>query len=212
MKVKPKIKNEKERRYAIDVEIRDESEDEMILAGYALKFNTEALIGSKDYGYIETIDPLALNNTDMRKVPLKYNHEGSYLAMASTKNGSLKLEVDTIGLRFEAKLINTQSNRDAYAMVKSGLLSECSFAFTAPLDGGSEWSNFDDNIPLRKIIKIDKLYDIALVDVPAYDNTEVYARSLETLEDVLKTVETEKREQEAIISRINIKIKLNMEE
>lgn len=200
---------EKEQRYAIDVEFRNE-DDKMRLVGYAAKFENETLIGSESWGFREIIMPNAFDETDMKKVPLKYNHANGYLAMASTKNGSLKLTVDEIGLRFEAELIPTQNNKDIYKSVEAGLLSECSFAFTIDYDNeGSEWVDLDKDIPLRKIHKIDRLFDIALVDIPAYENTEVYARSFEVLEDIQKSVEAAREKQESLIRRMNIKIKLN---
>ncbi len=200
--------NDKEVRYAANVELRQEDE-KMILEGYALTFNNETVIGSKDWGYRELILPEAFNKTDMRKVPLKYNHAQGYLAIASTKNQSLQLIVDEKGLRFIAELIPTQANKDVYQMVKSGLLSECSFAFSIPFEDGSDWIDLDGNMPLRKIKKIDRLYDIALVDIPAYSDTEVFARSFEVLEDHRKTVEAEVREKEALARRIRIMIELN---
>lgn len=203
-----KYTHEKERRYASEIEIRkDDEEKKMIISGYALKFDNETLIGNEIYGYREVIKKGALDKTDMKKVPLKYNHDGGYLALASTKNDSLKLKVDDTGLKFDAELINTQANRDVYKMIESGLLSECSFAFTVDLRKGSVWNN-SEKTPLREILKIDRLYDVALVDIPAYDNTTVYARSFELLENNLKAVEAELENERVIRSRINIKIKL----
>lgn len=201
-----KLINPKEIRSGVEFSLRKADENEMILEGYALKFNNQTLIGSPDYGFREVIVPGALDKTDMKKVPLKYNHSGSYLALASTKNDSLKLEVDPIGLKFEAKLINTQSNRDVYEMVKSGLLSECSFAFTLTNDG-SEW-DWSQDIPLRKIKNIDRLYDIALVDIPAYENTTVGARSFELFENEKKAVEAEKKQKHDLKLQMEMKIKL----
>lgn len=199
---------EKERRYALNVEFRNEDE-KMRLVGYAAKFNNETLIGDKSWGFREVIMPTAFDNADMRKVPLKYNHDDGYLALASTKNGSLKLEVDEIGLRFEAELLDIQNHKDIYKMVESGLLSECSFAFTIDLENnGSEWVDLEEDIPLRKIHRISRLFDISLVDIPAYESTEVYARSFEVLEDIQKTVEAERRKHESLIRRMNMKIKL----
>lgn len=203
---------EKERRYTSTVEFRNE-DDKMRLVGYAAKFNNETIIGDKSWGFREIIMPTAFDGADMRKVPLKYNHNDGYLALASTKNGSLILTVDDIGLRFEAELLDIQDHKDIYKMVQSGLLSECSFAFTIDLENkGSEWEDLDEDLPLRKINKISRLFDISLVDIPAYENTEVYARSFEILEDIQKTVEAEKRKQEGLIRRMNMKIKLIMED
>lgn len=204
---------EKEMRAGYEFEVRtitntENSEEEMYLEGYALKFNSETLIGSPSYGFREVILQGALDEADMRKVPLKYNHDNSYLALASTKNGSLELEVDDVGLKFKAKLIPTQSNKDVYLAVKEGLISECSFAFTIDYENnGSEWE-FDGEIPLRKITKIDRVFDVAIVDLPAYEQTSVHARSLTLLEDKLKSLEDEKRAIDAAKKRMLIKIKL----
>ena len=200
--------NPKETRIATDISFRkDEENDKMFLEGYFLKFNQETLIGNDKYGFRETILPDALASTDMRKVPLKYNHNDGYLALASTKNGSLKLEVDEIGLRGTAELLDIQTHRDIYKMVNSGLLSECSFAFTLNSKEGSEW-DFDQDVPLRTIKKIDRLYDVSIVDLGAYPDTEIFARSFEKLEDIRKTVEAEVANKEAMVRRINMKIKL----
>ena len=185
----------------------DANEEIMELEGYALKFNNQTLIGSEEYGFREVIDPKALDETDMKKVPFKYNHEGSYLLLASTKNGSLTLEVDEIGLKFKSTLINTSSNRDVYLSVKEGLLSECSFAFTlAP--GGYEW-DWEPDIPLRKITKISRLYDIAIVDIPAYNDTSVSARSLELFENNKRAFEGVQEQQKKKKLEMEMKLKLS---
>ena len=73
-------------------------------------FNTPA----SHWGMTEVIAPEALDNTDMSDVPLKYNHEDSHLILARTRNGSLKFEKDSVGLKMIAELIDTQSNKDIY--------------------------------------------------------------------------------------------------
>ena len=50
-------------------------EDKMILEGYPIVFNQETLIGSEQSGWIESIDPHALDEADMSDTPLKYNHQ-----------------------------------------------------------------------------------------------------------------------------------------
>jgi HK97 family phage prohead protease len=201
-------KNPKETRVAMDVSFRKDGEDEiMVIEGYFLKFNQRTLIGSKDYGFEEVILDTALNDTDMRKVPLKYNHNDGYLALASTKNGSLNLEVDSVGLKGRAELLNIQSHNDIYQMVESGLISECSFAFTLDSDNGSDW-DFEKDVPLRTIRKIDRLYDVSIVDLGAYPDTEIYARSFEKLENIQKTLEDAEDKKNVLVRRLNIKIKI----
>ena len=108
----------------------------------------------------------------------KYNHEDTYLIMARTRNKSLQLEVDDRGLKIYAELIDTQSNRDVYKSIRAGLLDKMSFAFIV---SEANWDTVDGQ-DVRRIKGIEKLFDVSVVDVPAYDQTEVYARSKEVAE------------------------------
>ena len=191
----------KETRLA-DVTLHEE-DDKMILEGYALVFNNETLIGDETYGFIEEISPNALQETKMKDVPMKYNHMDSFLIIARTKNQSLSLTVDNIGLKVRAELLDTNTNQDIYKMVRSGLLDKMSFAFTVD---EQVW-NREGRIPKRTITKIDRLYDVSVVDTPAYDATSIYARSLESMELELKAMELEEQEQKSVIIKKRIKIK-----
>ena len=139
----------------------------------------------------------------MKDVPLKYNHQDNFLVLARTRNKSLELEIDEVGLKIKATLIDTQSNRDIYKMVQNGLLEKMSFAFTVK---EQTWDRSGE-IPYRTILKIDRLYDVSIVDVPAYEGTSVYARSLELLDSETKALENERIEKQKQIIRKKIKIK-----
>jgi HK97 family phage prohead protease len=191
----------KETRLA-DVTLHEE-ENKMILEGYALVFNNETLIGDEEYGFLEEIDSRALSETKMKDVPMKYNHMDSFLIIARTKNQSLSLTVDSIGLKVRAELLDTNTNQDIYKMVRSGLLDKMSFAFTVD---EQVW-NREGRIPKRTITKIERLYDVSVVDTPAYDATSIYARSLESMELELKAMELDEQEQKSSIIKKRIKIK-----
>lgn len=191
----------KETRLA-DVTLHEE-EDKMILEGYAIVFNSETLIGDEEYGFMEEIDSRALSETKMKDVPMKYNHMDSFLIIARTKNQSLSLTVDSIGLKVRAELLDTNTNQDIYKMVRSGLLDKMSFAFTVD---EQVW-NREGRIPKRTITKIERLYDVSVVDTPAYDATSIYARSLESMELELKAMELAEQEQKSSIIKKRIKIK-----
>ena len=191
----------KETRLA-DVTLHEE-EDKMILEGYALVFNNETLIGDEEYGFIEEIDSRALSETKMKDVPMKYNHMDSFLIIARTKNQSLSLLVHSIGLKIRAELLDTNTNQDIYKMVRSGLLDKMSFAFTVD---EQVW-NREGKIPKRTITKIERLYDVSVVDTPAYDASSIYARSLESMELELKTMDLAEQEAQSIIIKKRIKIK-----
>jgi phage head maturation protease len=88
-------------------------------------------------------------------------------------------------------------------MVRSGLLDKMSFAFTVD---EQVW-NREGDIPKRTITKIERLYDVSVVDTPAYDATSIYARSLESMELELKTMELEEQKEKSELIKKRIKIK-----
>lgn len=179
-------------------------EEGMILEGYALVFNKETLIGDDKRGFVEVIEPTALISTSLKDVPLKYNHQDNFLVIARTRNSSLVLTTDETGLKVTANLLDTQSNRDIYSAVKAGLLDKMSFAFTVK---DQVWDRSGD-IPKRTIKAIDRLYDVSIVDTPAYEDTSIYARSLEAMDMELKALEKEEQDEKTLISKKRILIKL----
>ena len=195
------MNNKKETRLA---ELRiNESEGKMLLEGYAIVFESETLIGDEKHGFKEIIDKDALSEANIKDVPLKYNHMDNFLILARTKNKSLTLEVDEKGLKVKAELLDTDSNKDIYKMVKAGLLDKMSFAFTV---AKQSWDR-NGEIPIRRILGIERLYDVSIVDLPAYDATSIHARSLELVDAELKAMDLEEQERKAetIKKRIHIK-------
>jgi HK97 family phage prohead protease len=181
----------------------EESAGKMTLEGYAIVFDKETLIGNEEHGFAEIIDRRALQDTQMKDVPMKYNHMDSFLIIARTKNQSLTLSVDEVGLKVHAELLDTQSNQDIYKMVRSGLLDKMSFAFTVD---EQVW-NRDGKIPKRVITKIARLYDVSVVDTPAYDSTSIYARSLESMDVELKAMELAEQQQRVEVMKKKLHIK-----
>lgn len=154
-----------------------ENEGQMIVEGYGAVFDSPTVICDYDgIEYKEVIDRHALDAADFSKCCLKYNHEDNVPILARTRNGSLVTEIDNYGLKFRAKLFNTSAARDVYAIVKEGGLDKCSFAFTV------KRAEYDQQTHTRKILEIDKVFDISIVDIPAYDDTNVVARSFFEME------------------------------
>ena len=173
-------KNEFNKKYQQrSVELRDavveEDSGKMILEGYASIFNSPTVLYKcGDIEYKEVIDANAFDGADMSDCCLKYNHGGA--VHARVRGGSLKLEVDETGLKFRAELIDTTDSVDLYKRVKNNLIDKCSFAFSV-----KEYA-FNEETFTRTIQKIDKLYDVAVVDMPAYKDTTVSARSFFEME------------------------------
>lgn len=123
------------------------------------------------YSYNEIIDRHALDGVDLSDVILNVNHDVPVIAR--TRNNSLKLSIDDKGLRVYAELNKSDDARKMYEAVKNGLYASMSFSFTIAPDG----QNYDSKTRTRRITKIDRLYDVSIVDIPAYNDTVISARS-----------------------------------
>lgn len=168
-----KNKLNKEVRY---VELRnfnvsETKPDEMILEGYASVFEKPTVLFEIDgVEYREVIDPNALNRADFSLCCVKYNHKDSVPILSRVRGGHTAIKIDDFGLGFEAKLFNTSIARDVYQIVKEGGLDTCSFAFTVKRE------EYEGETRTRRILEIDKVFDISIVDIPAYQGTTVSAR------------------------------------
>ena len=181
-----------------DIEERAEMQTEqpMIVEGYAVVYDQPQTYQFGEETYTETIVRGACNNSDMRRTVMRYNHEDSVFALARTKNGSLQMMSDDYGLKIRAELIDTQSNRDVYKMIRSGLIDEMSFAFTVA-EGGDTWTYSDDfKTVSRNITAIDVIYDVSAVDTGFYENTSIYARAFDSVDALKEQAEKAKLELE----------------
>lgn len=187
-----KEKKLKELRLATEaLQIRaDEQESaKMVVEGYPIVFDKETYIDLGWDGWWEKVDRNAFANADMSDVCLKYNHNDNVFILARTRNGSLTLNIDDHGVFMHAELIDTTTNRDVYEMVRSGLLTEGSFAFTVEEQEVHEIGMYGtDTYEMHRTIKsIGKLFDVAICPNGAYgDLTEIYARSYDLLESKQK--------------------------
>lgn len=179
--------------------LEDENK-QMILEGYAIKFNQPTQPKFKElYGYTEIISSRALDDTDLSDVPLKYNHSDEKVILARTRGGTLNLIKDEIGLKIRA-ILNSKipDHVSVYEAVKSRLIDKMSFGFFEDEDMNS----YDAESRTITVNKITALTDVSVVDIPAYDSTEVYARNLKSLEnmDKSKELEIKKRKLKVLLS------------
>ena len=196
------MKNEKEiRLLAKNLEVRqdEDNEEKMTVEGYAVVFDSPAT-----HSFTEIIDRNAFNGCDMKDVCLKYNHNDTHLILARTRNNSLQLTIDDKGLFIHADLIDTTSNRDIYKMIQAGLLDKMSFAFTV------EEEKWDISTDTRTVLKIDRLYDVSVVDTPFYDTTSIYARALSTLESEKEKLENLRAKRELLKRKLSLILKVNL--
>lgn len=158
----------KDRQYrAFEVRAGDK---ENHVEGYAAVFNQETVMYEYDgIQYKEVVDRNAFSGAQMQDVVMNYNHGGK--PVARTKNKTLELYTDDIGLHISADLSGTDEGRRLYEEIKGGYIDKMSFAFTVNSD------EYNRDTHTRKITGIKRLYDVAAVDIPAYDTTSIQARS-----------------------------------
>ena len=173
----------------LNIELRNADildSEKMVIEGRAVVFEQATVLYEVDgIEFQEIISRDALNEADFSNCCLKYNHENCVPILARYRNGSLTTELTNEGLNFRAELFNTTTSKDVYTLIKEGGLDKCSFAFTV------KESEYDIETHTRRINKIDKVFDISIVDIPAYEDTTVQARSLYELENELRRQELE---------------------
>jgi HK97 family phage prohead protease len=175
-------------------------EEGMIVEGYAVVFNrAEVMYEFDGIEYKEQVDKNAFNGAQMSDVVLNYNHDGK--PFARTKNGTLSLNIDDYGLKIKADLSGSEEGRRTWEEVKNGLLDKMSFAFTI----NSE--EYDSTQRLRTIKGIKRLFDVSIVDLPAYEATSVSARGF--FEDTAQKELFIARKNELARKKQELKTKLN---
>ena len=173
--------NDRERRWYVAKElriVRAEGEGEnqpAMIRGHAAVFDQ---LSVDLWGFKEKIAPGAFTATikddDIRAL---WNHDNSVVLGRNTA-GTLRLSEDKDGLAIEIDVPDTQAGRDAVVTIERGDVSEMSFGFRAEEES---WVDQDDpdKTPIRTLEKV-KLLDVAPVTYPAYPDTDVAVRSLES--------------------------------
>lgn len=169
-----------EKRYipVEDSEIRVEGNDkERKITGYAAVFNRKS---ENLGGFVEIIRPgafkEAIKDADVRAL---FNHDSNYV-IGRTTSGTLTLEENQKGLKFEAVPPDAQWARDLLKSIERGDVSQCSFSFCVAKDG-DKWTEQktgeNAGIYTREITAIEYVGDVGPVTFPAYPQTSVQARS-----------------------------------
>lgn len=161
----------------IETRMADTGTEEMIVEGLAASFDKETVLyKGKYYEAREVIASGAFDECDMTDVIFNCNHCGR--VYARTRNGSLTLWLEEDGLHMRAILMSDDNgHQELYRDIKSGLIDKMSFAFHVE-ESKWEYEEIGDDyeVETRIITKIDKLYDVSAVDIPAYDTTSISAR------------------------------------
>ena len=164
-------KMKQKRNFSSEIELKraEEIENQGIVEGYFIKYNTPAEYGRD--GYFEQIDSNALTETLARNKDIKcfYNHNYD-LILGRQSNNTLTLTNDEIGLFGSCKLnLNDSQARDIFERVKRGDITGCSFGAYI------EDEDFNSNNNTFTVKKVD-LIEVSVCPMPFYDSTTMEAR------------------------------------
>lgn len=179
---KAQSKPELERRSYV-FEVRAENgEGGNIITGRPIVYDSKTDIGG---WFEEVIDRGALDNTDLTDVRLLVNHDTRKIPLARSRrnngNSTMQLSVNDFGMDIRA-ILDCENNPEAaalYSAVARGDISGMSFLFSVDSE---RWDNLESDYPTRHILSIGSVVEVSAVTFPAYDATEISARSKETLE------------------------------
>lgn len=181
-----------QRAYSFEVRA-EETEGGHIITGRPIVYNSRTDLGWFD----EIIDSGALNNTDLKDVRFLVNHDVSKIPLARSRrnngNSTMQLTVDEMGMGIRVEL-DTENNSEAralYSAVQRGDISGMSFMFGVR---GETWDNLDSDHPIRHITDISTVVEVSAVTFPAYDSTEINARSKEALESARQALDNAKQQ------------------
>lgn len=171
-------------------EVRAENDDAgSYISGRPIVYEKKTNIGPFD----EIIHRGALDKADLSDVRFLVNHDISKIPLARSRKAkdgnTMELSIDKDGLAIRVNL-DTENNMEAralYSAVQRGDISGMSFMFGID---GQEWENLDSDHPTRHINAISSVVEVSAVTFPAYEDTEITARSKETLENARNAVET----------------------
>lgn len=175
------------RSYLFDIRA-EESDSGAIITGRPIVYNSKTDLGWFD----EIIERGALDNADLTDVRFLVNHDISKIPLArsrrNTPNSTMQLSVDSEGLaiRVTLDIDNNTEAKALYSAVQRGDISGMSFMFSID---DEEWSDIESDHPTRHIRKISSVVEVSAVTFPAYDATEINARSEEALENAKKALE-----------------------
>lgn len=149
-----------------------DGDNALIIVGTPIVFEQPTTINDPSGSYTEVIKKGALDGADLTDSRLLVNHDLTRIPLARTPK-TMQFKVTDKGLEMRAELPDTEEARAVYTAVKRGDLTGMSFAFTVP-DGGD---SFDAKTNTRTITKIAKVYEVSLVNFPAYPTASAEARS-----------------------------------
>ena len=203
--------NKEKRAYMCDVNTREDEKHGNVLEGIPIVYDTATDIGGM---WKEIIDRGALDQADLKDVRFLVNHDVDSIPLARSRNNNenstMQMTVEEDGLHVRVDL-DTEGNpraKELYSAIKRQDISGMSFMFSVKDD---RWEDVDSEYPTRHITALGKVFEVSAVTFPAYEQTSINARSVETgkasldsAKASLESVRAEKRRVELQKQKIRI--------
>ena len=162
----------------------------LIIEGFFAVFDSVYEIAP---GMSESIAPGAFTNSMANDVRALVNHDTT-LVLGRTKAGTLRLEQRERGLWGQIAINpNDGDATNAYERVKRGDVDQCSFGF----DIISEETDYRADGSVHWTITDIRLYEVSVCTFPAYEETQISARSAEVTKHRERELEAWKARQKA---------------
>ena len=172
--------NKEKRAYLCDVQTRVDETHGNVIEGIPIVYDAETDIGGM---WKEIVDRGALDQADLKDVRFLVNHDIDSIPLARSRNNNenstMQMTVEPDGLHIRVDL-DTEGNpraKELYSAVKRQDISGMSFMFSVKADS---WEDLDSDYPTRHITALDKVFEVSAVTFPAYEQTSINARSVET--------------------------------
>lgn len=178
-------------RRSYSFELRAEEGDRgAIITGRPIVYNSRTDLGPFD----EIIDQGALDRTDLTDVRFLVNHDTSRIPLARSRrnnygSNTMQFTVDMQGMKLDWVQLDIENNSEARALwsaVQRGDITGMSFMFSIDEE---RWENLESEHPTRHITSIGSVVEVSAVTFPAYEQTEIYARSKEALDNARSAME-----------------------
>lgn len=196
--------------FDVKLQVREAAEggESRIIEGYALKFGARSrLLCDWWENYYEVLEPgcITRETLDACDIMLTMFHDRQLILGRSKMGvGTLHYEIDQVGVKFWCELPKTADGDKALELIQRGDISGCSFIYSTDerdsenavsYELSGEKTEDGDDILLRHVKRIDKVYDFTITPKPAYEQTTVSKREVEEAGVVFDKSKTTKVEE-----------------
>lgn len=192
-----------------DLRVREAGDgSSRVVEGYALKFGVRSrMLCDWWENYYEVLEPGSLDMATLKRQDIKltlFHDRQLVLARSNKGKGTLEYGVDEVGVWFRADMPHTSDGDKALELVARGDIAGCSFIYSTSEDDPTavsyerlpEKDEQGEDVLLRHVHRIERVYDFTLTTDPAYEQTNVTRREVENFsEEIFKDREEEKLEE-----------------